>query len=80
MEARTGVNDVQQSYKAATRGFVDDVIEASTTQPMLIRSLGLFKTKHEAAANKHGNIHQPIRRRREPVAGTRASEVRNTAR
>jgi propionyl-CoA carboxylase beta subunit len=44
-------------YKAAARGFVDDVIEASQTRPMLIRSLELFKTKHEERPlRKHGNI------------------------
>jgi propionyl-CoA carboxylase beta chain len=44
-------------YKAAARGFVDDVIEASATRPYLIRSLGLFKTKHEdRPLRKHGNI------------------------
>jgi propionyl-CoA carboxylase beta chain len=44
-------------YKAAARGFVDDVIEASRTRPMLIRSLELLKTKHEERPlRKHGNI------------------------
>ena len=44
-------------YKAAARGFVDDVIEASRTRPMLIRSLELLKTKHEEKpVRKHGNI------------------------
>jgi acetyl-CoA carboxylase carboxyltransferase component len=44
-------------YKAAARGFVDDVIEASRTRPMLIRSLELLKTKHEdKPVRKHGNI------------------------
>ena len=44
-------------YKAAARGFVDDVIEASRTRPMLIRSLELLKTKHEERpVRKHGNV------------------------
>jgi len=44
-------------YKAAARGFIDDVIEASRTRPMLIRSLELLKTKHEdRPVRKHGNI------------------------
>ena len=44
-------------YKAAARGFIDDVIEASRTRPMLIRSLELLKTKNETRpVRKHGNI------------------------
>jgi propionyl-CoA carboxylase beta chain len=44
-------------YKAAARGFVDDVIEASRTRPALIRALELLKTKHEdKPVRKHGNI------------------------
>ncbi|MCB9913631.1 MAG: acyl-CoA carboxylase subunit beta [Planctomycetes bacterium] len=44
-------------YKAAARGFLDDVIEASQTRPQLIRALGLFATKHEdKPVRKHGNI------------------------
>jgi propionyl-CoA carboxylase beta chain len=44
-------------YKAAARGFIDDVIEARATRPLLIRSLELLKTKHEARPpRKHGNI------------------------
>ena len=44
-------------YKAAARGFVDDVIEARTTRPALIRGLELLKTKHEERpARKHGNV------------------------
>ncbi|MCK6448492.1 MAG: acyl-CoA carboxylase subunit beta [Planctomycetes bacterium] len=44
-------------YKAAARGFIDDVIEAHKTRPMLIRSLELLKTKHEERPlRKHGNI------------------------
>lgn len=44
-------------YKAAARGFVDDVIEASKTRPTLIRALDLLATKHEERpVRKHGNI------------------------
>ncbi len=44
-------------YKAAARGFIDDVIESSRTRPYLIRSLELLKTKHEERPlRKHGNI------------------------
>ena len=44
-------------YKAAARGFLDDVIEPHLTRPYLIRSLELLKTKHEnRPLRKHGNI------------------------
>ncbi|MEM1453348.1 MAG: acyl-CoA carboxylase subunit beta [Planctomycetota bacterium] len=44
-------------YRAAARGFVDDVIEASKTRPYLIRSLELLRTKREERpVRKHGNI------------------------
>jgi propionyl-CoA carboxylase beta chain len=44
-------------YKAAARGFIDDVIEASETRPALIRALELLHTKHEnRPVRKHGNI------------------------
>lgn len=44
-------------YRAAARGFVDDVIEASKTRPYLIRSLELLSTKREERpVRKHGNI------------------------
>ena len=44
-------------YRAAARGFVDDVIEASRTRPYLIRSLELLRTKREQRpVRKHGNI------------------------
>jgi propionyl-CoA carboxylase beta chain len=44
-------------YRAAARGFIDDVIEASQTRPYLIRSLELLSTKHEEKpVRKHGNI------------------------
>jgi len=44
-------------YRAAARGFIDDVIEPRETRGALIRSLELLKTKHEARpTRKHGNI------------------------
>ncbi|MEQ1892220.1 MAG: acyl-CoA carboxylase subunit beta [Planctomycetota bacterium] len=44
-------------YLAAERGFIDDVIEARTTRPQLIRWLELLKTKLEPRPRrKHGNI------------------------
>ena len=44
-------------YKAAARGFIDDVIEARTTRPALIRGLELLKTKQEERpTRKHGNV------------------------
>jgi propionyl-CoA carboxylase beta chain len=42
---------------AAERGFLDDVIEARTTRPNLIRALDLLRTKQEARPpRKHGNV------------------------
>jgi len=44
-------------YMAAERGFIDDVIEARTTRPQLVRWLELLKTKLETRPRrKHGNI------------------------
>ncbi|MCP3914515.1 MAG: acyl-CoA carboxylase subunit beta [bacterium] len=44
-------------YRAAARGFIDDVIEATQTRPYLIRSLELLRTKQEQRpVRKHGNI------------------------
>ncbi len=44
-------------YMAAARGFIDDVIEARSTRPQLIRALELLRTKHEEKpVRKHGNI------------------------
>ena len=44
-------------YRAAARGFVDDVIEASRTRPYLIRSPALLGPKREPRpVRKHGNI------------------------
>jgi acetyl-CoA carboxylase carboxyltransferase component len=44
-------------YQAASRGYIDDVIEPRTTRPWLIRSLALARAKRVAAPKrKHGNI------------------------
>jgi propionyl-CoA carboxylase beta chain len=44
-------------FQAAGRGYLDDVIEASQTRPLLIRSLELLRTKQEdRPVRKHGNI------------------------
>ncbi len=44
-------------YQAAEFGFIDDVIEARTTRPRLIRALELFETKRDRnPPKKHGNI------------------------
>ncbi|MDI3534266.1 MAG: methylmalonyl-CoA decarboxylase subunit alpha, partial [Thermosediminibacterales bacterium] len=44
-------------YKAASLGFVDDVIEPSQTRPILISALEMLITKRETRpAKKHGNI------------------------
>ncbi len=44
-------------YRAAERGYVDDVIEPAETRVRLIRSLRMLQTKREQVpARKHGNI------------------------
>jgi propionyl-CoA carboxylase beta chain len=44
-------------YVAAEHGFIDEVIEPSTTRPKLIRALRLLKGKRDVnPAKKHGNI------------------------
>ena len=44
-------------YRAAERGYIDDVIEAAGTRPYLIRSLQLMRSKTEdRPVRKHGNI------------------------
>ena len=44
-------------YRAAARGFIDDVIEANRTRPYLIRALSLLASKHQPGpTRKHGNI------------------------
>jgi propionyl-CoA/long-chain acyl-CoA carboxylase carboxyl transferase subunit len=44
-------------YQAASRGYIDDVIEPRETRPWLIRALELARTKRVSAPpRKHGNI------------------------
>ena len=44
-------------YQAASRGYVDDVIEPRRTRPWLIKALALARGKRVATpARKHGNI------------------------
>jgi propionyl-CoA carboxylase beta chain len=50
-------NTFNHPYLAASRGFVDDVIEPRLTRPTLIRWLELLRTKlEERPRRKHGNI------------------------
>jgi acetyl-CoA carboxylase carboxyltransferase component len=44
-------------YQAASRGYVDDVIEPRRTRPWLIRALAIARTKQvQTPRRKHGNI------------------------
>jgi len=44
-------------YKAAARGYVDDIIEPKTTRSRLIRAFEMLETKKDSnPAKKHGNI------------------------
>ncbi|MBA2277549.1 MAG: acyl-CoA carboxylase subunit beta [Chloroflexia bacterium] len=44
-------------YQAASRGYIDDVIEPRRTRPWLIRALALARSKRTATpSRKHGNI------------------------
>ena len=44
-------------YVAASRGFVDDVIDPAETRPQLIRALEMLQNKRDTLpAKKHGNI------------------------
>jgi acetyl-CoA carboxylase carboxyltransferase component len=44
-------------YQAASRGYVDDVIEPRQTRPWLIRALALARAKRVVTpSRKHGNI------------------------
>ncbi|HEX9824666.1 MAG TPA: acyl-CoA carboxylase subunit beta [Actinomycetota bacterium] len=44
-------------YRAAERGYVDDIIEPADTRRRLIQALRVLRTKREAVpARKHGNI------------------------
>lgn len=51
------VEDFATPYKAAERGFVDQVIEPSETRPRIITALSMLASKREGRpAKKHGNI------------------------
>lgn len=44
-------------YKAAERGFVDDVIEPAATRPRLVDAFDMLSSKRESRpAKKHGNV------------------------
>jgi len=44
-------------YIAASRGYVDDIIDPSATRPMIISALQMLESKRESRpAKKHGNI------------------------
>ncbi len=44
-------------YKAAERGYVDDIIEPNATRPRLVDALNMLASKRESRpAKKHGNI------------------------
>jgi propionyl-CoA carboxylase beta chain len=44
-------------YIAASRGFIDDVIDPAETRPRIIKALGLLQNKRDTLpAKKHGNI------------------------
>lgn len=50
-------NKFANPYVAASRGFVDDVIDPATIRPTLINALEMCITKREARpAKKHGNL------------------------
>jgi len=51
------IEDFATPYKAAERGFVDQVIEPSETRPRIITALSMLATKREVRpSKKHGNI------------------------
>jgi acetyl-CoA carboxylase carboxyltransferase component len=44
-------------YIAASRGYIDDVIEPSETRPRLVAAFAMLRDKRETnPARKHGNI------------------------
>lgn len=50
-------NKFSNPYVAAARGYVDDVIDPSTTRPRIINALEMLSSKREnRPAKKHGNI------------------------
>nr|WP_240731819.1 acyl-CoA carboxylase subunit beta [Egibacter rhizosphaerae] len=49
--------ELANPWRAAERGYLDDVIEPSATRPTLVRALRFARTKRQAPpARKHGNI------------------------
>ncbi len=51
------LNEFANPYKAAERGYIDDVIEPKYTRPRLIRALKMLETKSDTnPRRKHGNI------------------------
>ncbi len=50
-------HELANPWRAAERGYLDDVIEPSATRPTLVRALRFARTKrHTRPARKHGNI------------------------
>ena len=48
---------VANPYVAAQRGYIDDIIEPSTTRFRIIRALGILQNKRDTnPMKKHGNI------------------------
>jgi len=59
LEAKSNeyMDEFATPYKAAERGFVDQVIEPAQTRPRIITALNMLASKREARpAKKHGNI------------------------
>jgi propionyl-CoA carboxylase beta chain len=51
------ITEFANPYKAAERGYIDDVIEPKFTRPRLIRALQMLETKSNTnPRKKHGNI------------------------
>jgi propionyl-CoA carboxylase beta chain len=51
------ITEFANPYKAAERGYIDDVIEPKFTRPRLIRALRMLETKSDTnPKKKHGNI------------------------
>jgi propionyl-CoA carboxylase beta chain len=44
-------------FKAAERGYIDDIIEPRNTRPRLIKALNMLENKRQSLPpKKHGNI------------------------
>jgi acetyl-CoA carboxylase carboxyltransferase component len=47
----------ENPYRAAERGYVDDVIDPRETRRLLVKSLSMLRTKREQLPQrKHGNL------------------------